>query len=74
MKNKKNINGGYIGLLILLLGVVFMAFLFFRSDLFLGQKEGKTIIEKDLEAINQAKEVKNLVEENSKKSAEDLTE
>lgn len=74
MKNKKNINGGYIGLLILLLGVAFMAFLFFRSDLLLGQKGGKTIIEKDLEAINQAKEVKTLIEEKSERSTEELTE
>jgi hypothetical protein len=73
MKDKRNLNGGYIGLLMLLLGVAFIAFFFFRSDLFSGQKDGKTVIEQDLEAINQAKEAKALIEEKSKNSAEGLT-
>jgi hypothetical protein len=73
MKNKRNLNGGYIGLLLLLLGVAFIIFFFFRSDLFSGQKDGKTIIEQDLNALNQAKDAKALIEEKSKKSAEDLT-
>ena len=69
MNNKIISNGGYIGILMILISVTIIVFIMVRSDLFTQKQEGeKTVIEQDLEAVNQAKAVKALVEQNSQKS------
>ncbi len=69
MQNKRILkNGGYVGLLMLLIGVAIVAFLIVRTDLFTGQKgeqDGKNMIEQGQDDINKAKAVKDLVEQNS---------
>lgn len=61
------LNGGYIGLIMLLLGVVIIVFLVITTDLFTGQKEDKNIIEKGNSYIDQAQQAKDLLEQNSQK-------
>lgn len=72
ISNKKYI-GGYIGLLMLLITVAVMAFIIVRTDLFKGfstdQKNSKNIIEEGFDAINQSKNAKNLIEQNSRNAA-----
>ena len=61
-------NGGYVGLLMLLIGVAIVAFLIVRTDLFIepkGVQEGKNMIEQGQDDINKAKAVKDMVERNS---------
>jgi uncharacterized membrane protein (DUF106 family) len=61
-------NGGYVGLLMLLIGVAIVAFLIVRTDLFIepkGGQEGKNMIEQGQDDINKAKAVKDMVERNS---------
>lgn len=80
MENKINLKSGHVGLLMLLIGVAFIAFIIVRTDLFKGktlnpktgeiENDGKNMIEGGFDAINQAKNVKNLVEQNSRKAAE----
>jgi hypothetical protein len=69
MKNKRYLkNGGYVGLVMLLIGVAIITFLTVRTDLFTGQKGGqgrKNMIEQGQDDINKAKEMKDLVEKNS---------
>jgi len=71
MKNQKILMGGYIGLLMLLIGVALIIFFIMRTDLFLGKKNKKNIIEQNQDYINQAKEAKNLIEQKSQKTAEE---
>jgi len=70
MKNKKIFNGGYVGLLMLLIGVAIITFLIVRTDLFTGQKEGKNMIEGGFNTIDAAKNAKNVIEERSRNAAE----
>lgn len=66
MQNKRYLkNGGYVGLLMLLIGVAIIAFLIVRTDLFTGQKEGKNMIEQGQDNINKAKAAKDMIEQNS---------
>ncbi|MFA6397772.1 MAG: hypothetical protein WDK96_02925 [Candidatus Paceibacterota bacterium] len=67
----KNLNTGFIGLLMLLIGVALISLFLARTDLFSGKKGSKSIIEQDLDALNQAKEVKILIEQNNQKSLEE---
>ena len=72
--------GGYIGLLMLLIGVAIIALVVVRTDLFKGktlnpetgeiENDGKNMLEGGFDAINQAKNAKNIIEENSQKSSE----
>ncbi len=71
MKNKRIFNGGFVGLLALLIVVAIIAFLIVRTDLFTGEKGGKNIIEQGTSAIDQAKDVKALIEDNSRKAIEE---
>jgi len=68
MKRRKYLNGGYIGLLMLLLGVAIIVFFIIRTDLFTGKKDDKNMIEKNMEAIDKANAVKALVEQKSRES------
>lgn len=68
MKDKKFLNGGFIGLLILLIGVAIIIFFIMRTDLFTGQKGSKNMIEQNLDSVNRAKEVKIMIEQNSRQS------
>ena len=63
-------NGGYVGILMLLLGMTIIVFVLVRTDLFQGNKKGenKSIIEQSTNYINEAKEVKNLVEQKALQS------
>ena len=65
MKNKNFLNGGYVGLIMLLISVAFIAFLIIRTDLFTGQKDGKNMIEEGNDAIQSAKDLKSTLEHNS---------
>ena len=65
MQDKRNLNEGYVGIMMLLIGVAIIAFLIVRADLFIGQKEGKNMIEQGQDDINKAKAVKDMVERNS---------
>jgi len=73
MKKSRTINGGYIGILMLLLGVALMAFLIIRTDLFTGGKDGndKNMIEQSKADIDQAKAVKEMMEKNTRLVTED---
>lgn len=80
MQDKANLNGGYIGLLVLLIGVAVIALVIVRTDLFKGktmnpktgemENDGKNVIEGGFNAINQAKNAKNIIEESSRKASE----
>jgi len=69
---------GFIGLLALLISVGIIALIIVRTDLFSpktldenGNKvESKNILETGFDAIDKAKDVKNLVEQNSRKTIE----
>jgi len=71
MRDKPVQNRGYIGLLLLLLGVALMAMLIVRSDLFSGKKDDKGMLEEDLQAVDKAQEAKNLLEQQNKQSVEE---
>ncbi|MEK7588546.1 MAG: hypothetical protein AAB438_01890, partial [Patescibacteria group bacterium] len=68
MQNKKTSNGGYVAIVLLVLGFVGIGLFAFRTDLFTGNKEDKSMIEQDLAALEKATEAKNLIEESSKKT------
>jgi hypothetical protein len=74
MKTKRTKNGGYIGLLMLLIGVAIIALVIVRTDLFkgfpTGQNDGKNVIEGGFDAIDSAKNAKNTIEESSRKTSE----
>lgn len=70
MKNK-NSTGGFIGILMILITVTVIIFIMFRTDLFNGKKGSKSIIEQDLNAVQQAKDVKALLEKNSAQTMEE---
>ena len=65
MKNRNNLNGGYIGIIMLFLVVAGMIFFIVRTDLFTGQKGGKSMLEQNTEAIDRANALKVQLEENS---------
>lgn len=80
---KKKLNGGYIGLLMLLIGVAIIIFIIFRNDIFLGQTysvEKESSIENNKEEnmidqgnyyIGEARKAKDLLEENSRQKMEE---
>jgi len=72
MKKGKDLEGGYIGILMLLIGVVIIIFLIVRTDLFTGQKGSKNMIEQGTDSIQKAKNVKNLVEQDNTQTMEEL--
>jgi hypothetical protein len=63
-------NGGFIGLIALLVSVTIIALIIVRTDLLSPVKEKKNIIEIGTDAIDEARNVKNLIEENNRKSIE----
>ncbi|OGI68022.1 hypothetical protein A2738_00405 [Candidatus Nomurabacteria bacterium RIFCSPHIGHO2_01_FULL_42_15] len=65
-----NQNRGYIGLLMLLIGVAIIALLMVRTDIFTGQKDGKNMYEQGTDVIDQSNDVKNMLEQNSRQSVE----
>ncbi len=72
MQNKKTSNGGYVAIVLLVLGFVGIGLFAFRTDLFTGNKEDKSMIEQDLAALEKATEAKNLIEESSKKTNNEM--
>lgn len=66
----KNLNGGYVGLLMLLIGVGLIIFFIVRTDLFTGEKGSKNMIEQGTDAVDQAKAARTMIENNSKQAAE----
>lgn len=78
MRNKNILNGGYIGLIMLLIGVAIIVFIMFRKDIFFRQtysveKEsgienntGENMIDRGNDYIDQARQAKDLLEKNSK--------
>lgn len=68
-------NGGYVGLLALLITVAIIALITWRSDLFTNSENkdnSQSVIERDLGAIDSARDAKNLIEQNNLKSVEGL--
>lgn len=63
MRINKTTQRGFIGLLMLLIGVALGLLFMVRSDLFSGKKEQKSTIEQGLDAVDKAKEVKALIEQ-----------
>lgn len=70
MKRKKNSNSGYIGIIMLLIGVAIMIFFIVRTDIFGGQKGDKTYLEQNLDAVDSAKDAKAMIEYNNSQYAE----
>jgi flagellar basal body-associated protein FliL len=68
MKNKKTLNGGYVGLVILLVGVSILVFFMFKSNLTSQGKYNKNAIEKGNDYINQAKNTKDMLEKSSQRA------
>lgn len=66
----KNSTRGFIGILMILITVTVIIFIMFRTDLFNGKKGSKSMIERDLDAVQQAKDVKALLEKNAQKTIE----
>lgn len=62
---KRNLNGGYVGLLILFLGVALMIFFIVRTDIFTGQKGEKSMLEKNIDAVDSANALKIKLEQNA---------
>ena len=67
---QNKLNGGYIGLISLLIGVVIIAFIIAKTDIFTGQKNGKNTIEQGREVIDQANNAKNIIEQYSRRAIE----
>jgi len=77
MQKKENLNGGYAGLIMLMITVAIMALIIVRTDLFTGEKviqeEGQegvqtnkgSMLERGFDAVDQAKEAKALMEKNN---------
>ncbi|HEY4502984.1 MAG TPA: hypothetical protein VJC14_00910 [Candidatus Paceibacterota bacterium] len=63
-KAKNNLNGGYMMLLLLMIGLVLIITLIVRTDLFTN--DGKGILEKGAEAIQDAKDTKKNLEDKYK--------
>ncbi len=65
-----NTNKGFIGLIALLISVAIIALIVVRTDLFSPAKEKKSMIEVGTDAIDEARNVKVLIEENNRKAVE----
>lgn len=72
MPKNKNLNGGYIGILVILITVTLIIFFIVRTDLFTGQKGGKNMIEQGTSAVDSAKAVKETIEFNNRTTMEGL--
>lgn len=66
----QKMNGGFIGLIALLISVAIIALIIIRTDLFSPAKEKKSMIEVGTDAIDEARNVKVLIEENNRKTFE----
>ncbi len=66
--NNRNTNGGYIALLLLLIGVALIIFFVVRTDLFSGKPGDKNMIEQGTDAVKQAENAKALLEQQNKQS------
>lgn len=81
----RNMQGGYIGLLVLVISTLIIALLFWRSDLFLGGSPGNiqnqnsyfsggsTPIEQGVNAIQQAQKAKQQLENQYKQETQSLS-
>lgn len=63
----KNSQGGYVGLIVLLLSVCFIIFFILRTDIFSGKDEN--MIERDKQAVDAAEAVKTQIELNSQSAS-----
>lgn len=66
-KTMKNTQNGYVGITLILVGVLIIGIFAFRTDLFTGNKEDGNIIEQGMNDIDKAEEVKNTIEQNNQK-------
>ncbi len=71
MNTKGSFNGGFIGILMLFIVVAGTIFFIVRTDLFTGQKGGKSMLEVNTGAIQSAKDVKIQLEQNNNFSVEE---
>lgn len=76
MKKRKKLNGGYIGLLMLLIGVAIIIFIMFRNDIFSNKSNNeenikKNMIETNLDYVDQAKDVKDMLEKKNQEYFEE---
>lgn len=65
MKKNNILNGGYVGIIMLLIGVFIIVFFIVRTDLFNREKDTVNVLEKSQDYIDNAKEAKNLIERNN---------
>lgn len=66
----QKMNGGFIGLIALLISVTIIVFIIVRTDLLSSSKEKKSMIEIGTDAIDEAREAKSLIEQNNRKAME----
>ena len=67
MKKRKKLNGGYAGLLMLLIGVSIIIFIMFRNNIISNTSNNeenvkKNMIETNLDYVDQARDVKDMLE------------
>lgn len=69
--SSKEYSGGYVGLLALLIGVAIMTFLIIRSfDTLNRQPNGENATEGGFDAIDAARDAKNIIEQRSRDAAQ----
>lgn len=66
MKNIIKSNGGYIGILFILLAVCLIVFIIVRTDIISPNNDGKNMIEQGQDSINKANNVVDFVEQRNK--------
>lgn len=70
-EKRKNLQGGFIGLLSLLIAVAIIGFFIVRTGLF-GTKDNKNVIEQGTDEIQHAKDVTKMIEQNDANSVKEL--
>lgn len=66
----QNTDRGFIGLIALLISVGIIALLIVRTDLFSPNKEDKSMLQISTDAIDEARDVKIMIENNNRKAVE----
>ena len=72
MKKFKNRNGGFIGILFMLVALAAIMIYIVRPDIITGKKETKGMLEQNLDVVQKAKDIKSVVEKNSAKQADEI--
>ena len=62
-------NNGFIGLVALLISILIICLIVWRSDLSIFEDKKQNTVESGLQAIDNARDAKNIIEQNLKKTA-----